>query len=190
MTYIGRDRSGHHEHAVIIFDHKGDVVAVDQREHAQITPRPGWVEHDALEIARITETTIAGALAKAGLTAKDLAGVGLANQRETTVLWDRATARRSTTPSSGWTCAPTRRRRYKAQARGGGVADVRARTGLPLATYFSALKLIWLFENIPARGRGRRRGSWPSARSTAGCCGGFRAARCTSSTPPTPAARN
>jgi len=152
MSYIGAIDQGTTSTRFIVFDSDGAVVAVDQREHAQITQQPGWVEHDPLEIARNMDATIAGALAKAGLSARDLAGVGLANQRETTVLWDRATG----APLHNalvWMDLRTDAlvARFKAQ----GVEDeLRRKTGLPLATYFSALKLVWLFEAIPgARAR-------------------------------------
>ena len=75
----------------IIFDHRGDVVSVAQQEHAQLFPQPGWVEHDALEIWRNTQAVIAEALAKAALTARDVAALGITNQRETTVVWNRRT---------------------------------------------------------------------------------------------------
>src|ERR1043165_7623942 len=73
----------------MIFDHHGKVVGIDQKEHAQIYPRPGWVEHDALEIWRNTQEVISDALARAELTPRDLAAFGITNQRESTVLWDR-----------------------------------------------------------------------------------------------------
>src|SRR3970040_1870647 len=75
----------------MIFDGAGEVVAVDQREHRQIFPRPGWVEHDPIEIWSMTTSVIEGALSRAGLHGSDLVAIGLTNQRETTVLWDRAT---------------------------------------------------------------------------------------------------
>ena len=78
----------------MIFDHGGEVVSVDQQEHRQIFPRPGWVEHDPIEIWSTTIAVIEGALSRKGLTASDLMAVGLTNQRETTVIWDRRSEER------------------------------------------------------------------------------------------------
>ncbi len=77
----------------ILFNHQGDVVAIAQREHAQHFPQPGHVEHDAMEIWRNAQAVMADALSKASLTARDVAGLGITNQRETTVLWNRRTGR-------------------------------------------------------------------------------------------------
>jgi glycerol kinase len=144
--YVGAIDQGTTSTRFIIFDHQGEIVALDRREHAQITPRPGWVEHDAQEIWRNTLAVIDGALAKAKLAKRDLAAVGVTNQRETTVLWDRATG----APLHNaivWMDTRTDAlvRRF---ADAGAAAELRANTGLPLATYFSSLKLAWLFENI------------------------------------------
>ncbi|MGD0248225.1 MAG: FGGY family carbohydrate kinase, partial [Candidatus Limnocylindrales bacterium] len=84
-TYVGALDQGTTSTRFMVFDHSGAVVATDQREHRQIYPRPGWVEHDALEIWERTQQVILGALTKAGLGAADLAAVGVTNQRETAV---------------------------------------------------------------------------------------------------------
>ena len=84
--YVGSIDQGTTSSRFIIFDKQGDIVAVDQKEHAQIYPRPGWVEHDATEIWRNTQDVIAGALKKGGLSARDLVSVGITNQRETSLL--------------------------------------------------------------------------------------------------------
>ena len=89
--FIGAIDQGTTSTRFIVFDHAGEIVAIDQREHAQICPRPGWVEHDAAEIWRNTRAVIEGALEKARLAKSALAAVGVTNQRETTVLWDKAT---------------------------------------------------------------------------------------------------
>src|SRR3954467_13493610 len=89
--YIGAIDQGTTSTRFIVFNHVGDTVATAQMEHRQIYPQPGWVEHDPLEIWHNTQTVIAEALGGAGLTPRDLAGVGITNQRETTLLWDRAT---------------------------------------------------------------------------------------------------
>jgi len=130
----------------IVFDRAGDIVAVDRREHAQIYPRPGWVEHDAAEIWRNTLAVIEGALERGGLRAGDLAAVGVTNQRETTILWDRATG----VPLANaivWMDTRTDAAAAKL-AEAGAEADIRAKTGLPLASYFSGLKLAWLLDNV------------------------------------------
>lgn len=145
--FVGAIDQGTTSTRFIVFDHDGAIVALDQREHAQICPRPGWVEHDALEIRRNMEATIEGALAAAGLSRRDLACVGLTNQRETTLLWDRCTG----LPLHNaivWMDMRTEPlvARFAAQ---GGKDRLRAKTGLPLSTYFSSLKIVWLLETIP-----------------------------------------
>ncbi len=131
----------------IVFDHAGAIVALAQKEHRQITPRPGWVEHDPMEILANTIEVAGAALARAGIVAADLAAIGLTNQRETTVLWDRATGR-PLANAVVWMDTRTEAlvRRFAAQ---GGQDRFRARTGLPLSTYFSGLKLAWLLEHVP-----------------------------------------
>ncbi|ATQ70361.1 MULTISPECIES: glycerol kinase GlpK [Methylosinus] len=145
--YVGAIDQGTTSTRFIIFDRRGEIVALDQREHAQICPQPGWVEHDAAEIWRNAQATIEGALAKARLAPSDLSCVGLTNQRETTLLWDR----RSGAPLANaivWMDARTEAlvARYSAE---GGKDRLRAKTGLPLSTYFSSLKLVWLLEALP-----------------------------------------
>jgi glycerol kinase len=146
----------------ILFDHQGDVVAVGQREHTQHYPQPGWVEHDALEIWRNTQAVIVEALATASVSAGDVAALGITNQRETTVLWNRRTGM---PVHNALVWQDTRVEPLVQQyARGGGnlgvdvdveddagldAARIRALTGLPLASYFSALKLQWLLDNVP-----------------------------------------
>ena len=131
----------------IVFDRHGAIVALAQKEHAQIFPKPGWVEHDAQEIWRNTQDVIAEALAKAGLTPQNLAAVGITNQRETTLLWDARTG----APLHNaivWQDARVDGL-VAAYAREGGPDRLRARTGLPLASYFSGLKLRWLLDTVP-----------------------------------------
>lgn len=140
--FIGAFDQGTTSTRFVITDKTGDIIAHDQREHRQIYPRPGWVEHDAAEIWRNAQATAEGALAKAGLSPRDLAGVGVTNQRETTLLWDRATG----APLHNalvWMDTRTQAQVDQLAAQGAGEM-VRAKTGLPLATYFSALKLAWL----------------------------------------------
>jgi glycerol kinase len=131
----------------IIFDADGGIVATAQREHAQIYPQPGWVEHDPLEILHNTHTVIAAALQTAGLTGRDIAAVGLTNQRETTVLWQR----RSGAPlHHALVWQDTRVEPLVTQlAADAGKDRFRSQTGLPLSTYFSGLKLRWLLDHLP-----------------------------------------
>ncbi|MEO9189764.1 MAG: FGGY family carbohydrate kinase, partial [Acetobacteraceae bacterium] len=93
MRCIGAIDQGTTSTRFIIFDHAGAIVASAQREHRQITPRPGWVEHDPAEIWEATQAVIVEALQAGGLSPRDLAAVGITNQRETTLLWDRASGR-------------------------------------------------------------------------------------------------
>ena len=150
--YVGAIDQGTTSTRFIIFDRGGDIIASAQREHRQIYPGPGWVEHDAVEILRNTRQVMEAALLASGLTAADLAAVGITNQRETTVLWDR----RSGVPLANaivWqdTRVEPLVNRY---ARAGGQDRFRAQTGLPLASYFSGLKLQWLLDAVPeARAR-------------------------------------
>ncbi len=121
-------------------------MAAAQKEHAQYTPRPGWVEHDAEEILRNVMTTAEEALARAGLEPGALAAIGITNQRETTLLWDRHTGR-PLHRALVWqdTRTDTLVAEYAAH---GGKARFQAQTGLPLASYFSALKLQWLLDHV------------------------------------------
>jgi glycerol kinase len=146
-THIGAIDQGTTSTRFIVFDRDGAIVSIAQKEHAQYTPRPGWLEHDPLEIWRNVRETAAEALIRANIRAADLAAVGITNQRETSVLWDRHTG------------LPLHRAivwqdtrvddAVAALGRGGHAEAVRARTGLPLASYFSALKLQWLLDHVP-----------------------------------------
>src|SRR5712671_6039889 len=131
----------------MVFDQSARIAAVAQKEHEQIYPKPGWVEHDPLEILRRTEEVIAEALEQRGLRASDLAAIGITNQRETTVLWDRKTGK---PVANAIVWQDTRVAEDVARfASSGGQDRFRPQTGLPLSTYFSSLKLRWLLENIP-----------------------------------------
>jgi glycerol kinase len=145
--FVGAIDQGTTSSRFIVFDSVGRIVTSAQKEHAQIYPRPGWVEHDPLEIWRNTQEVIGGALAREGLHAADLGAVGITNQRETTVLWDRNTGRPL---HNALVWQDTRVADLVAiYARDGGQDRFRAATGLPLATYFSALKLKWLLDRVP-----------------------------------------
>ena len=146
-SYLGAIDQGTTSTRFIIFDRSGRIVASEQREHQQIYPKPGWVEHDPEEIWRRTQEVIAGALQQRALRPSDLAAIGITNQRETTVLWDRKTGR-PVYNAIVW--QDTRVADSVTEfARQGGQDRFRPQTGLPLTTYFSALKIRWMLENIP-----------------------------------------
>ncbi|MBN2501122.1 MAG: glycerol kinase, partial [Anaerolineales bacterium] len=130
----------------MIFSHRGEIIAVYQLEHEQIYPKPGWVEHDALEIWERTQEVIRGALASAGISATDLAGIGITNQRETTVVWDRNTGK----PYYNAIVWQDTRTDHICDvlAQNGGQDRFRERVGLPLSTYFSGPKIKWMLENV------------------------------------------
>ncbi|MCU1509796.1 MAG: glpK [Glaciihabitans sp.] len=130
----------------IIFDHDAAIVAVGQKEHRQIFPRAGWVEHDPLEIWKNTREVIGLALSKADLTRHDIAAVGITNQRETAVVWEKATGR-PVYNAIVWQDTRTQPM-VDALARNGGVTRFARKTGLPLATYFSGTKIAWILENV------------------------------------------
>jgi glycerol kinase len=131
----------------MIFDHSGQVIAVDQKEHQQIYPQPGWVEHDPVEIWQRTRDVISGALQKGRISIPEISAVGITNQRETTVVWDRRTGKPYTN-AIVW--QDTRTAAICAElAQEGGQDRFRPATGLPLATYFSGPKIRWLLNQIP-----------------------------------------
>ena len=131
----------------MIFDREGRVVASQYEEHAQIYPQPGWVEHDGAEIWAKTQRVIRGALEVGGIAPGDLAGVGVTNQRETVVVWDRRT---SEPLCNAVVWQDTRTRELCQRLIADGLeAMVREKTGLPITTYFSGPKLAWLFEHVP-----------------------------------------
>ncbi|MBI5347933.1 MAG: glycerol kinase GlpK, partial [Chloroflexi bacterium] len=127
-------------------DHAGKVIAVDQKEHQQIYPKPGWVEHDPMEIWMRTQEVMAGALRKANLTAKDLAAIGVTNQRETTVVWEKATGK-PIYNAIVWQDTRTAEICNKL-AKQGGQNRFSKKVGLPLATYFSGPKIKWILDNV------------------------------------------
>ncbi|MBB5785784.1 glycerol kinase GlpK [Jiangella mangrovi] len=130
----------------MIFDHSGRVVSVDQREHEQIFPQAGWVEHDPEEVWQNTRQVCAGALAKKDLVTSDIVAVGITNQRETAVVWDKTTGK-PVYNAIVW--QDTRTDRIVDElGRDGGPDRYRARTGLPLATYFSGPKVKWILDNV------------------------------------------
>src|SRR5215218_3133853 len=131
----------------IVFRHDGAVVSAAQQEFPQIFPKPGEVEHDPEAIWTSQITVARDALARAGLSAADIAAIGVANQRETTVVWDRATGR-PVHNAIVWQDTRTDRICTALGALGGGADRYRDRVGLPLATYFAAPKARWILDHV------------------------------------------
>lgn len=130
----------------IVFDHDANIVASSQREFGQIYPKPGWVEHDAMEIWASQSSTLIEALARADIHSEEVASIGIANQRETTVIWDKSTGK-PVYNAIVWQC-----RRSKAicdELKAQGLEDyVRETTGLLLDPYFSGTKIKWILDNV------------------------------------------
>jgi glycerol kinase len=147
MKYVAAIDQGTTGTRCMLFDRNGQVVAAEYAEHEQIYPQPGWIEHDALEIWDNTRRVTGAALAQAEVQAADLAGVGITNQRETTLVWDRRTGR-PLYNAIVWQC--TRTLPLCQRLIDDGLEETfRAKTGLPVATYFSGPKLKWLLDNVP-----------------------------------------
>jgi len=146
--YVGAVDQGTTSTRFIIFDHDGKIVGLDQREHRQIFQKPGWVEHDPMEVWGNTAAVIRGALAKSGIMGEELAAIGITNQRETVMAWDRNSGK----PFHNaivWQC--TRSDSIcQNLIKDGGQDRFRAKTGLPVATYFSGPKIRWILDNVPA----------------------------------------
>ena len=130
----------------ILFNHDGKIVSVAQREFTQIYPKPGWVEHDANEIWSTMLGVAVETMAKAGITAEDVAGIGITNQRETTIVWDKETGE-PVYNAIVWQCRRTAE--YCDSLKAKGLEDtIRSKTGLVIDAYFSATKLRWILENV------------------------------------------
>lgn len=184
-TYIGAIDQGTTSTRFIVFDRSGRIVSVAQKEHEQIYPRPGWVEHDPLEIWRRTQDVITEAMQQRALRASDLAAIGITNQRETTVVWDRKTG---VPVHNALVWQDTRVASYVEELERAGKAEhVRAKTGLPLATYFSGLKIRWILDNVPGLRERAESGevlfgnidSWVLWNLTGGPRGGLHTTDCT-----------
>jgi glycerol kinase len=139
----------------ILFDHNGNIVSSDQKEHQQIYPKPGWVEHDALEIWEHTQRVMGGALDKSGTDVAEIAAIGITNQRETTLVWERATGR-PVHNAIVWQdtrtdaiCTELEKEGGASKSSSTGQNRFQERTGLPLATYFSGPKIKWILDNVP-----------------------------------------
>ena len=145
--YIGAIDQGTTSTRFMVFDKTGKIITTAQKEHQQIYPKPGWVEHNPEEIWQRTQEVISEAMKAKNLTAKNLAAVGITNQRETTVVWNRKTG---TPVYNALVWQDTRVADDVAKfSKDGGQDRFRVKTGLPLATYFSGLKIRWVLENVP-----------------------------------------
>ena len=145
-AYVGAIDQGTTSTRFIVYDRSGQIVSTAQREHQQIYPRPGWVEHDPEEIWRNTQHVVAAAMRAKNLGVGDLVAIGITNQRETTIVWDRGTG---VPVYNAIVWQDTRVADAVAElARDGGPDRFRQKTGLPLATYFSALKIRWILNNV------------------------------------------
>jgi len=145
-NYLGSIDQGTTSTRFIVFDRSGHVVAIAQKEHEQIYPQPGWVEHNPEEIWQHTREVIWEAMAKGRLQPQDLAAIGITNQRETTVVWNRKTGK---PVFNALVWQDTRVADYVTElAKTGGQDRLRGKTGLPLTTYFSGLKIRWILEHV------------------------------------------
>src|SRR4051794_737146 len=152
MSFILALDQGTTSSRALVFDHGGTVRAIAQREFRQIFPQAGWVEHDPHEIWNTQHAVMHEAIAQAGITAKDLRAIGITNQRETTLLWDRSTGE----PLANAIVWQDRRTAPQCDALrdAGHAATVAAKTGLVIDAYFSGTKLQWLLDHVPgARSR-------------------------------------
>ncbi len=144
--YIGSIDQGTTSTRFVIFDQAGNIVAFDQKEHKQIFARPGWVEHDPMEIWACTRDVIDRTLAKGGFNASDLAAIGITNQRETALVWEKSTGR-PIYNAIVWQDTRTDSI-CNDLAKEGGQDRLRNKTGLPLATYFSGPKIKCILDNV------------------------------------------
>ena len=146
-SYILALDAGTTSNRAILFDHAGKIVSIAQQEFSQHYPQPGWVEHDAEEIWRVQLSVAREVLAKANITASEVAAIGITNQRETTVVWNRRTGR-PIAPAIVWQCRRTAP--FCDELRSRGLADtIREKTGLVPDAYFSGTKIRWILDNVP-----------------------------------------
>jgi glycerol kinase len=163
----------------IVFDHSGSIVSTGQKEHEQIFPKPGWVEHDPEEIWTNVREVVGLALTRANLTYRDIAAVGITNQRETAVVWDRTTGK-PVYNAIVWQDTRTQKICDDLAAMGGGAERYKEKVGLPLATYFSGPKIRWILDNVEGAREKAERGdlafgntdSWVVWNMTGGVDGG------------------
>lgn len=146
-TYIGAVDLGTTSNRFMIFDQQGRVHGMAQKEHEQIFPKPGWVEHDPMEIWHHTREVIHEALKKNDIAGRDIAAIGVTNQRETTVVWDKTTGQPYTN-AIVWQCTRTSDICRELE-KDHGQDRFREKTGLPIATYFSGPKIRWILDHVP-----------------------------------------
>ncbi len=154
--YVGALDLGTTSNRFILFNRKGEIMGFDQKEHEQIFPKPGWVEHDPTEIWKNTQEVIRGCLQKTGVSGQDIAALGITNQRETAVVWDRKTG----IPLYNaivWQCTRTDAI-CKDLISVHGQDGFRSKTGLPVATYFSGPKIRWILDNVSGVKRAAEKG--------------------------------
>ena len=154
--YIAAIDQGTTSTRCMLFDHDGAVVCYDQKEHQQIFPRPGWIEHDPEEIWERTQSVVRAAMQKGHIDARDVAAIGITNQRETAVVWNKQTGR-PLYNAIVWQDTRTDRI-VDAFAREGGQDRFRDKVGLPLATYFSGPKIKWILDNVDGAREAAERG--------------------------------
>jgi len=145
--YIASIDQGTTSTRCIIFDHSGSIVASEQKEHEQIFPRAGWVEHNGKEIWDNTLEVVEGALKNANLEASDIDAIGITNQRETAMVWDKTTGE-PVYNAIVWQDTRTQAICDELAGLGGGADRYKAKVGLPLATYFSGPKIRWILDNV------------------------------------------
>ena len=153
--YIAAFDQGTTSSRTIIFDQKGNIVAKSMKEFRQIYPKPGWVEHDPRDIVASQLSSYREALALAGITADEIAAVGIANQRETAIVWDRFTGK-PVYNAIVWQCRRTSEMCEKLKPRY--AKYVYERTGLNIDAYFSASKIRWILDNVPFARRRAEKG--------------------------------
>mgnify|MGYP002405107564 CR=1 FL=1 len=147
MKYIMSLDQGTTSSRCILFDHAGNICSTAQKEFRQIFPHPGWVEHDANEIWGTQLGVAVEAMGKIGACAGDIAAIGITNQREPTIVWDKATGE-PVCSALVWQCRRTSE--YCDRLKAEGLTDTfRAKTGLVIDAYFSATKLKWILDNVP-----------------------------------------
>ena len=154
--YIASIDQGTTSTRCIVFNDEGQIVSVEQKEHQQIYPKPGWVEHNPIEILNNTREVIAGALTKKGLTSADIAAIGITNQRETAIVWDKSTGF-PIYNAIVWQDIRTDEICKQLEINGG-QNRLREKTGLPLTTYFSGPKIKWILDNVPGAYQKARNG--------------------------------
>ena len=157
MSYIMALDAGTTSNRCILFNKAGEICSVAQKEFAQYYPKPGWVEHDANEIWATQLGVALSAMNKIGARAEDIAAIGIANQRETTIVWDKETGE-PICHAIVWQCRRTSE--YCDELKARGLTEMfRAKTGLILDAYFSATKLKWILDNVPGAAALRHRGN-------------------------------